>query len=123
MIKKTLYHLTDQDSASRVLKEGFSNGEDGLVWLCEHPTQVLGEASSQRILKVIINIEPDELRSYEYEGEEEEYKDSKTGEWVPISESNPEYEGKFYYAIPADRLNEIGSIVLVPLSEQAQLKR
>lgn len=113
MIEKTLYPLTDAESACRILEEGFKNGDDGCVWLCEHPKEALGEQEKGRLLKVILNIEQEELRIFAQSVEDEETFDETTGEWVPTPEDECEYAGVVFYAIPAETVNAIAHVVLM----------
>lgn len=115
---KILYHFTSNEAAEEILKNGFQNGSDGLVWLLENPRMVLGEKCAQCLLKVFVEMEPTELNRHLQLVEELAF--GPNGEEIPCPRSEQLYEGARYYSIPAETLNRCSKIFRTP---EKQFKR
>lgn len=110
----TLYHFTSKLGLQQILAHGFVDGDDGLVWLCEHPTQELGARDRSVLLAVSLAFGAEELKAYRV-----------PVEYEPCDEDDPEWNwcptDVVFFAIPAMILNPSCSVRIIPAEERRRL--
>jgi hypothetical protein len=114
-----LYHCTDSDAAAAILKDGFQDGEDGEVWLTEHPGKVIGESWGTHALEVLLDIGADEIA--EHAAPIEEFDTSADIDEGPLLPPE-EYEYRGLYSICASRLNAVAQVRKVPSDRLHELR-